>query len=92
MHSASYSEKYFEGDRMDAVHNKNVEWLRYRAFWWLYLGSLPFVVLLLELTLMEGKELGEVLTVLHVIHNVVSKRGRSIRGLRPLACSRHAHH
>jgi hypothetical protein len=71
IHSASYSEKYFDGDRMDASHNKNVEWLRYPAFWWLYLGALPFLVLLLELTVMEGKELGEVLTVTHIIHNTV---------------------
>lgn len=56
---------------MDAAHNKNVEWLRYPAFWWLYLGALPFLVVLLELTVMEGKELGEVLTAVHILHNVV---------------------
>lgn len=53
------------------MYNKNVEWLRYPAFWWLYLGALPFLVLLLGLTVMEGKELAEVLTVTHVIHNTV---------------------
>ena len=48
-----------------------MEWLRYQAFWWLYLGALPFLVVLLGLTVMEGKELAEVLTVTHVIHNTV---------------------
>lgn len=71
IHSASYSEKYFDKDNLDALHNKNVEWLRYQAFWWLYLGALPFLVVLLGLTVMEGKELAEVLTVTHVIHNTV---------------------
>lgn len=74
IHSASYSEKFFDGDRMDAAHNKNVEWLRYPAFWWLYLGALPFLVVLLQLTVMEGKELAEVLTAVHILHNVVRRR------------------
>jgi hypothetical protein len=55
------------------MHNKNVEWLRYAHFWWLYLGFVAFFVTLLRLTVLsKAEDLGMVLTVTHVVHNLVS--------------------
>ena len=72
-HGTSYSEKYYDGDRPAAMHNKNVEWLRYAHFWWLYLGFVAFFVTLLRLTVLsKAEDLGMVLTVTHVVHNLVS--------------------
>lgn len=71
-HGTSYSEKYYDGDRPAAMHNKNVEWLRYAHFWWLYLGFVAFFVTLLRLTVLsKAEDLGMVLTVTHVVHNLV---------------------
>lgn len=75
-HGTSYSEKYYDGDRPAAMHNKNVEWLRYAHFWWLYLGFVAFFVTLLRLTVLsKAEDLGMVLTVTHVVHNLVSTQG-----------------
>jgi len=74
-HGTSYSEKYFDGNRPAAMYNKNVEWLRYAHFWWLYLGFVAFFVTLLRLTILsKAEDLGMVLTVAHVVHNLVSDR------------------
>lgn len=77
-HGTSYSEKYFDGDRPAAMYNKNVEWLRYAHFWWLYLGFVAFFVTLLRLTVLsKAEDWGMVLMVTHVVHNVVSGRERN---------------
>lgn len=70
-----YSGMYFDGDRPASLYNKNVEWLRYPHFWWLYLGFVAFFVTLLRLTVLSKPEdLGRVLTVTHVVHNMVRIR------------------
>jgi hypothetical protein len=63
------------------MYNKNVEWLRYAHFWWLYLGFVAFFVTLLRLTILSKTEdWGMVLMVTHVVHNVVSGGGRRKEG------------
>ena len=56
------------------MYNKNVEWLRYPHFWWVYLGFVAFFFTLLRLTVLsQPEDLGVVLTVTHVAHNLVSR-------------------
>jgi hypothetical protein len=35
------------------MYNKNVEWLRYPHFWWVYLGFVAFFFTLLEVLMKE---------------------------------------
>lgn len=55
------------------MYNKNVEWLRYGHFWSLYVGFILFFITLLRLTVLNKEEdLGTVLTVTHIVYDVVS--------------------